>query len=397
MSQTSEESIPEGASSDASPPEPQALPEVTPAPPPRPVRVGWVAGKNTFTEIGRVLGPLAIGLLDEVIRPTLFIPERSDQRELPTVPLAVVTYSRLQWLVFRTKTLAFLADEIHDAQLGLLHALDAGAASLTRQLAEAANLPYTVSCYSLGDSRLLGKLDQNCQAVLAATDPIRHELLAARVADPSRIVLVRPGVYQVHHPTCYNDQGKSIAVVAGGPMDDLTAYEAMLRAFAEVRSRNFDCVFFVIGNGKAEPRIREAAEKLNLRAALTFVDRQEATQLQGILKSADVYVSPQASPQVDLNALLAMAAGDPVLAARAQVDDFFIEGRTALMFNEGNAAELTVKLASILEDRLAGTAIADSALEYLREHHSAAQMVAAIAGIYRCAVEAPRPELSGAR
>jgi glycosyltransferase involved in cell wall biosynthesis len=153
-------------------------------------------------------------------------------------------------------------------------------------------------------------------------------------------------------------------------------------------------VFFLIGGGKAEPRIREAADKMNLRSRLTFVDRQVASQLQGILKSADIYISPRNTPHVDLTSLLAMAAGDPVLAARSQADDFFIDGRTALTFNAGNAAELTVKLASILEDRQAGAALADSALEYLREHHSAAQMVSAVAGIYRRAVEAPRAVMS---
>jgi glycosyltransferase involved in cell wall biosynthesis len=363
----------------------------------RPIRVGWVAGKETFTQIGRILQPLAVGLMDELVGTTIFLPEGCDRNELPNMPIGMVSYNRLQWRVFRSKTLSVLGEEIQNAQLNLLHALDSGVAALTAQLAGATGLPYVVSCHSLGDSRALGTLDERCQAVLAASEPIRRELVGARVAAPNKILLVHPGVYQVNHATCYTDDKKSIAIVAGGAMDDFDAYHALLRAFSEVRTRNYDCVFFLIGNGKAEARIREAAKEMDLRSPLTFVDRQEARQLQGILKSADIYISPRSTQQVDLVSLLAMAAGDPVLAAKSAVDDFLIDGKTALTFNAGNAAELTAKLVSILEDRQAGTVLADNALEYLREHHGAAQMVAAVAGIYRRAVEAPRPEPSATR
>ena len=373
---------------------PLAQPEATAVESRRPLRVGWVAGKETFTQIGRILQPLAIGLMDELIGATIFLPEGSDQHELPSVPVGMVSYSRLQWRVFRGKAISVLAEEILNVRLNLLHALDSSAAALTCQLAEATDLPYVVSCNGLGDSRSLGTLDARCQAVLAASEPIRRELMGARVTDQNKVLLVRPGVYQVHHATCYTDDKKSITIVAGGAMDDFDAYEAVLRAFSEVRARNFDCVFFLIGNGKAEAKIREAAEKMNLRSPLTFVDRQETTQLQGILKSADIYISPRSTQQVDLVLLLAMAAGDPVLAAKSTVDDFLIDGKTALTFNAGNTAELTAKLVSILDDRQAGTILADSALAYLREHHSAAQMVSAVAGIYRCACESPRPVLS---
>ncbi len=354
----------------------------------RPVRVGWVAGKGTFTDVGRLLAPLAIGLMDELVTATIFLPEDADRRELPTVPANLVTYSRLQWLVFHTRMLSVLAHEIGNAQIDLLHALDAGAAGLTRQLADIAGLPYVVSCYGLGDSRRLGTVDEHCQAVLAASEPIRRELVGSRVAPENKVLLVRPGVYMVSHATCYTDQAKSVSIVAGGQLDDFEAYEAMLRAFDEVRRRNYDCMFFIIGNGKAEGRIRQAAQKMEMRSRLTFVDRQETAQLQGILKSADVYISPCPSEHVDIASLLAMAAGNPVLAARDVVDDFLIDERTAKIFTSGNAAELTGKLCSILEDRSAGTALAESALAYLREHHTAAQMVSAVAGAYRSASEA---------
>jgi glycosyltransferase involved in cell wall biosynthesis len=369
---------------------------VTPSPPSKPIRVAWIAGNDTFRQVGRILQPLAIGLMDEVIVPTIFLPDEGGRGELPNLPIDVVSYGRLQWCGFRTRSLRALADEIGQRQIDLLHALDVGTAPLGRELAAATHVPYVVSGYGLGDAKTLGPLDERCYAVLAASEPIHHELVSGRIAPANRIVLVRPGVYQVSHATYFSDQDKDLVIVAGGPLDDFAAWQAVLEAFGEVHARNYGCEFFIIGNGKAELKVRAAAEKMGLRRVVTFVDRQPATQLQGILKSADIYVSPIGKAQVDLVSLLAMAAGDPVLAARSEVDDFFIDGKTALVFTSGDAGELSRKIISILEDRQAGTALANSALAYLREHHSAAGMVAAVTKIYRSAVQLPPPQTAGA-
>ena len=350
---------------------------------------GLGGGEGDFHGCRAVAAPLAIGLMDELVTATIFLPEDADRRELPTVPANLVTYLRLQWLVFHTRMLSVLAHEI-----GNCADRPPACAGRRRRRPDAATGRHRRPAVRRGAatawaySRRLGTVDEHCQAVLAASEPIRRELVGSRVVPENKVLLVCPGVYMVSHATCYTDQAKSVSIVAGGQLDDFEAYEAMLRAFDEVRRRNYDCMFFIIGNGKAEGRIRQAAQKMEMRSRLTFVDRQETVQLQGILKSADVYISPCPSEHVDIASLLAMAAGDPVLAVRDVVDDFLIDERTAKIFTSGNAAELTGKLCSILEDRSAGTALARAALAYLREHHTAAQMVSAVAGAYRSASEA---------
>lgn len=367
------------------------------APPAKPLRVAWLAGPETFDHIGRILQPLAVGLMDEFIGVTVFIPEKSDEHELPNVPVDVIRYSRLQWLMFQTGSLAAMADEITNRGVHLLHALDSSAAELAVRLSDATGVNYVVSCYRQGDARRLGTLGPRAVGVMAASEPIRRELLGSRVTSPDRIGLVRPGVYMVNHATCYNDKQKSITIVAGGTMDDFGAYEAVLKAFAEIKASNYDCAFFIIADGKAEERVRLAAEQMSLRSRVTFVEQQPASQLQGIFKSADIYISPVAGDHVDIASLLAMAAGDPVLAAQGHVDDVFIEGQTALMFRSGNSQELTAKLMAIVRDQAAATKLADSALSYLHEHHSAARMVAAISQIYRTAAAMPVVETADSR
>jgi len=354
----------------------------------KPCRVAWLAGPDTFNRIGRILQPLAVGLMDELIGVNVFLPEKADERELPNLPIDVIRYSRMGWLMFRNKTLSTLAQEITNRQITLLHALDTSAIEQARRLSNATGLSYVVSCYSLGDAKRLGPADARVAALLPASENIRRELLENHIAPSDRIHLVRPGVYHVNRATCFPDESMSIAVVAGGQMDDFAAYDALLKTFNDIKLRNYDCQFFIIANGKSEQRIRATADQMGLNPRLTFIDRQPPSQLQGILKSADIYISPVDLPQVDIASLLAMAAGDPVLAPSDSTDDFIIDGKTALTFQRGNHLDLTAKLIRLLDDRPFATGLAESALAYLHENHSPAATVSRVSAVYRQVIEA---------
>ncbi len=157
----------------------------------------------------------------------------------------------------------------------------------------------------------------------------------------------------------------------------------MLRSFADLIRRKLDCVFFVVGNGRADGQLRLSADKLGLRGELTFVDRQPLRLLPEMFKAADIYVAPVPSRGIDMPSLLAMAAGIPVLAAGEGAADFFIDGQTMLRFKQGNPADLAGKLASLMDDHAMAARLAESALEHLRTCHSPAGVVAALTRIYR--------------
>jgi glycosyltransferase involved in cell wall biosynthesis len=147
----------------------------------------------------------------------------------------------------------------------------------------------------------------------------------------------------------------------------------------------------VMGNGRAERRLRTLSELLGVRGDVTFVDRQPPWLLPEIFKAADVYVAPVPDRRIDMPCLLAMAAGVPVLAAGVGASDFLIDGQTARCFAPGNAADLTAKLKTLLDDRAAAVALAEGALAHLRTHHSPAGAVEAVTRIYRQVAALPTP------
>ncbi|HUT61629.1 MAG TPA: glycosyltransferase family 4 protein [Phycisphaerae bacterium] len=352
---------------------------------PRPLRVAWVAGPQTLEDYGRILQPVAIGLLDELVELTAVCPERADAGALPSPPMKLVRYGRLSWWAFweTAPKVQELAEGVRESGIDLLHALDAGAAPLTIRLSRLAGVRYLVSGYALPDARALGRLPGAAAGALAGSAQVLKRMRRRHVVSPDKLHLLRPGVYQVRHATCFTDPQRSVTLVAGGRMNDLRAFRAAIRSFADIIAKGYDCACFLLGGGPAEPELRAAAEKLSLGNALTFADRQPHALLSEIFKAADIYISPVAGRGLDVPCLLAMAAGVPVLATGQGASDFLREGQTALFFRRGDAADLTARLVGLLEDRASARALADRALEHLREHHRPAAMVAELARIYR--------------
>jgi len=356
----------------------------SPQPAALPVRAAWVAGRGTFERLSRVLQPLAVGLIDEVVDVVVLAPAEDAGGELANVPYDVVRYPTHRWLPLRDGAIEALAGELKRRKIDLLHALDAPAAKLTHRLAEQADLPYLLTSYSLDDAGRLAGVAAGAAEVLAASETLRAALIEKGLCPAERVRLMRPGVYHVRHPTCFDEPDHSVAIVAGGPLDDPAAFEPVLQCFAELAARKYDCVFFLIGSGPAERRLRHRAEQLGLRRQLTFVERQPLGQLTGILKSADVYISPIRHRELDMRCLLAMAAGVPVLAAAGDtVNDFLRDGETATFFNRADAAELIVTLTALLDDRASARALAASAIEYVHRNHSPAVNVTGLAHLCR--------------
>jgi len=363
--------------------EPAGAEAQPPAPAIAPVRVIWAVGPQTFYRYARVLQPLAVGLMDELVELSIICPPAPANQPPLGMPCEVMPCPGRGWLGFRESGIVRLGENLRRLKVDLIHAVDASAAELSRQVALDQNLPYVVSSFDLADARRLGDIADEADLMLAASKPIA-DALAARGRAGGRTRLLRPGVFHVRHATCFQEPGNSVAIVAGGPLENFLAFEAVLRCFAELAARNFDCVFFVVGSGRAERKLRQQALRLNLGPRITFIDAMSMEQLARIFQDADIYITPAIQESIDMQSLLAMAAGVPVLAADGEgANDFLRDGQTVMSFARGNHEELTAKLSAMLDDRASARALAESALEYLRLNHSAAGNVTALAGMYR--------------
>jgi glycosyltransferase involved in cell wall biosynthesis len=358
--------------------------EPVPAAQPQRVRVGWVASAGSMEKLVRILKPLCIGLMDELVDVTVFCPQDAPAADqLPAPPIEVFRYPPPGWLGYQQRRLEPTAAVLKSRKLDLLHALDAEAVPVTARLSGMCGLEYVASCYGLDDARRLGSLDRLARVLLAASEPVRRSLVDGRVTAPERVRLLRPGVYHVEEATCFTDPQFSVTVVADGPFNSMAPWDTVLRAMFSLKGRYGDCAFFCLGGGPAESRIRHLAYRLGLGGDITFAIRQPTTQLAGILKAADIYISPCPGPEFDVPSLLAVAAGTPVVCAPGGAGDFLVPGVTTLSYDPGDAAELSQSLIGLVEDRPSAMALANRALDHLRANHGPAAMVSAMAAVYR--------------
>ena len=340
-----------------------------------------------MADLGPVLRRLAIALLDAPMAVTLICPSGSDLAGLPVGPMGLVHYSSARLPFLRRRAIESAGQDVVAAGVTLLHALDAAALPLTRRLANEADLNYVAGACSLAND--VRAADHRCRALLAASDPIRQMLVETHAAPAEMIRLIRPGVHQARSATCFIDPNHATAIVASGPMDSSRVFSAVIEAFAQLIQAGRECVFFVVGNGRAESRLRRQAEKLDLMGQLTFVDRQDPEELAGILIAADIFISPAPSDRLDIELLTSMAAGVPVLTTEVGPADFIIPDKTALIFKADDSVELAVKLFSLLDDIPSARSLAEAALAHLHKNHSPAKMAELLLRLYHDVARAP--------
>lgn len=349
-----------------------------------PLRVGWIAGPETFEQYSPMLQPLAAGLVGEAVDVVVFSPPSAPPEPLGPLPNEVVGYADRHWWGCGRGSIESLAGEFRKRKLDLVHGLDGTVAKLTEASASAAGLQYVLGSYALADAHRLAEPAKHAAGLLAASEPIGQALTAGTDAPDERLHLLRPGVSRAAQPACFAQADRTVAIVAGGSLTEFDAFDAVLACFAELVARKYDCVFFLVSCGRGEHRMRKRVEQLELQHQLTFAECRPMGQLTEILKGADVYISPTRQERIDVRSLLAMAAGVPVLAADGVgANDFLLDGRTAMSYTLGDSSELTVKLAALLDDHAGARSLAESALEYVGEHHDPAAAVRSLAELYR--------------
>jgi glycosyltransferase involved in cell wall biosynthesis len=348
-----------------------------------PVRLGLVIDAGAMHTFGRIIRHLAIGLLDELVSVTAIASRSEDVSLLPSPPVEVLRFTRRRWQTGRHKGLAALSAQLAERRIEVLHTPSAAGHELVRRLAEPDELPYLVTVQGMDELAHFDAPAPNCAAVIASSIMIEAELLNRRLIPAEKVRLVRPGVHPTRHEPPSAEPERSRAIIIAGDLDDYPPFAAVLEALASVHHDGYDCVFFVMGNGRAERKLRTLARSLGLPGVLTFVDKMPPDIRADVFGGADILVYPPGGGELEMPILEGMAANVPVLVGGPCVGDFVIDGETALSFDPSGPTDLAMKLKLLLDDPSVARRMADGASTYLREHHSPARMVAALGELYR--------------
>lgn len=349
----------------------------------RPIRLAMLAGPETMPLLGPVVRQLTVGLMDEAVRVLLVAPDAADMTGLPTPPVELLRHTIDRARLISGRKLDSLAQQLIEREIDLLHGLDGASHRLLAGLAQRCDLPQSQWVVSLEQARHIGSHPVADQNLLCASLLLRAEVLRTGAVPAERTGMLRPGVQRSRQSTCFTDPERAASLLCTGRFERYEPYAAVLDAFAALAAAGADCVFFMIGAGPAERKLRHKAEKLGLNERLTFASPLPGGQMAGIFKSADVLIYPQSDGQIEMDVLLAMAAGTAVVYGGPCVGDFVQDGQTAMAYDRAAKDDLARRLQVLLADRLAARALADQALDYLRERHSPASMVSEAVQLYR--------------
>jgi glycosyltransferase involved in cell wall biosynthesis len=127
--------------------------------------------------------------------------------------------------------------------------------------------------------------------------------------------------------------------------------DTMIHAMVQVLKRVPGAIYTVVGSGRDVVRLMALADHLGVSEHVHFAGRLDESALGRAYQNCDVFALPSAKEGFGIVFLEAMAAGKPVIAARAGgVPEVVSDGITGVLIDYGDAVALADVLVGLLKD-----------------------------------------------
>jgi glycosyltransferase involved in cell wall biosynthesis len=236
--------------------------------------------------------------------------------------------------------------------------------------------------------KFFAQLSKN-DPLLFISQAVRKAHIPANHLGPETVIY--DGVEDVSDPPAYGREMRQIlslpddAIVLAYVAEfvDCKDHRTAVAAVEALARRGINAHLLLIGVGDNMPRIRTQATMSGVSDRIHFLGvRSDVRQLLGI---ADIYIHPGRDEGFGLAIIEAMLAARPIIAANSGgVPEIIENGKTGLLFNPGDAADLTRQIISLAQDfqrarelgntarkmcleRFAPDRFADQVARYLRE------------------------------
>ncbi|MGJ3509434.1 glycosyltransferase [Enemella sp. A6] len=183
------------------------------------------------------------------------------------------------------------------------------------------------------------------------------------------------------------DSDDTLNVLFVGRLDQEKRVNELIDAFADLPP-GINARLEIVGDGTLRERWKTQAAGLGDRVIFHgFVDEKE---LLAAYARCDVFVMPGVAELQSLVTLEAMSAGKPVIAANAMALPHLVHnGRNGWLYTPGDVAELTDRLATLLQDATLRRRMGSQSAEIVRAH-DIDNTLDAFEGLYLDAVKGNR-------
>ncbi len=174
----------------------------------------------------------------------------------------------------------------------------------------------------------------------------------------------------------------SMVIGTVGRLTEVKRQDRLIRAFSQVVRKHGHARLMLVGSGPMREELQRLAENLGLDDRVHFVGYQPHPE--HYLAAMDLFALTSRSEGTPLAILEAWAAGLPVVAsAVGGVPGLVEQGRTGLLFDDGDEAKLTSNLQALLLDRALARSISAAGRREVASRYSLEAMKQQYAVIYR--------------
>jgi glycosyltransferase involved in cell wall biosynthesis len=147
--------------------------------------------------------------------------------------------------------------------------------------------------------------------------------------------------------------------------------EGVIRALPLVREHITNARFAIIGDGPLRPELEQLASELSVRDVVDFLGTVPQSQVDAVLRMADVFVRPSLSEGLGSAFLEAMAARVPVVASPVGgIPDIVEHEATGLLCDPHDIVGIANAIVRILQDTELRKRIVAAAYEQVRLHYT---------------------------
>ncbi|HEG42552.1 MAG TPA: glycosyltransferase [Phycisphaerales bacterium] len=345
------------------------------------VRPVLLADRRTLRYYSTSLRHIFAGMSEELCQCALVCPPDVDAESVACMPTEIIPYpvfkSRMFWFQNRRAVL----DEIGKFKPTVLHCLSAKQMRLTEYLAGQLGVPYVVSFNSAAISRLGLATSRNCAAMIASSGTIAKKLTKISRRRADRIHQINIGTFVEDTCACFSVGGRVMSMVVAQRLENAFEFEPLLNAVRHLVIDGYEFVLAIIGKGPAERGIHKMIKELGISHSVTVVPAIEP--MQSVFAGADIFIQPHISMSFNPYLLDAMSVGMVVASCRAGIEDFLVEGETAVFFETDDELSIYSCLQKLMDKREVARQIAMGAQSRLRKNHSVSKMVSSLLEIYR--------------
>ncbi|HSX01220.1 MAG TPA: glycosyltransferase family 1 protein, partial [Candidatus Saccharimonas sp.] len=210
---------------------------------------------------------------------------------------------------------------------------------------------------------------RSARQLFTPTEYVRDQLLKRYHLQPERVTATRLGIdllIAAAEPIDRFETGPEYALYVGNcyPYKNVAR---LVEAFAQLASERPGLKLVLVGrDDHFRKLVRDQVDALGLHDRVVFTGAISDGALRGLYEHAKLYVHPSLAEGFGLQALEAMTAGVPVLAARSSCLPE-ICGEAAEYFDPHSTAELAEKMRMMLDDEARRTALEKLGRERVKE------------------------------